>query len=92
MVSDGKGTSAWQSCYWKKEPVSKLVREDGVTLWFRQRTKAHGRWNKGKAYEACGQEQWIPSQLELIKMYLERHSTDMDVMQAPSVLGRLWYM
>ncbi len=60
--------------------------------FFGQRTKSHGRWNRGKSYEAGGREQWIPSQLELIKWHLECHSSVMDVMQAPSVMGRLWYM
>ncbi len=60
--------------------------------FFRRRTKSHGRWNRGKSYDAGGWEQWIPSQLELIKWYLECRSSVMDVMQAPSVMGRLWHM
>ena len=60
--------------------------------FFRTAYEVSGPVEQRKSYDAGGWEQWIPSQLELIKWYLECHSSVMDVMQAPSVVGRLWYM
>ena len=56
-VCDGEGNSVWQTGYWKKDPISKHAWEDGVALFFGRRTKSHGRWNRGKSYEAGGREQ-----------------------------------
>ncbi len=33
VVCDGEGNAEWQTGYWKKEPISKNVWEDGVALF-----------------------------------------------------------